>query len=252
MTRFLAVAALLAPVPLYAADKPAAGVPVAGVGVVSSDHKTVFVPAKDGGIEALDLTTGKVLWTNKDANKLAGASDALVFAWVGDEKKPNSFRVVAMDAATGKTTGKSDPIALPEWATTAKAGGHAFRTAARADEEAVVVVWQAGTSYFGGARPTPEIEAAARKNESGLTRFDLKTGKSIPTKDKPKDDDFKAGPAGAFNNKVGDYEFRVAEQLPGFKPGAAMVTKVTLTVLKGKDEVWKRELAGNPWSPPPP
>jgi hypothetical protein len=30
------------------------------------------------------------------------------------------------------------------------------------------------------------------------------------------------------------------------------VTTVTLTVLKGKIELWSRELAGNPWSPPPP
>ena len=31
-----------------------------------------------------------------------------------------------------------------------------------------------------------------------------------------------------------------------------MTTTVTLSVLKGKTELWKRELAGNPWSPPPP
>jgi hypothetical protein len=252
MKRLLAFAAVLVAVPLHAADAPAPGVPVGGVGVVSGDQKAVFLPAKDGGVEAVDLASGRVLWTNKDATKLAGASDKLVLTWVGDEKKPNAFRVVAMNAETGQTAGKSDPIALPDWAATAKTWGRTFRTAARVDGEAVVVVWQAGAFYSGGARPTPEIEAAARKNESGLIKFDLKSGKVTPANGKPKDDDFKAGPAGGANNKIGDYEFRVTEQLPGFKPNEPMVTKVTFTVLKGGKEMWKRELAGNPWSPPPP
>jgi hypothetical protein len=252
MTRFLGLAAVLAVVPAFAADAPAPGIPVASVGVVSPDQKTVFVPAKAGGVEALDLASGRVMWVNKDASKLAGGSDKMVFAWVGDEKKANAFRVVAMDAATGKTLGKSDPIALPDWASTAQPWGRKFRTAARVDGEGVVVMWQAGAFYAGGARPSPEIEAAARKNESGLVKFDLKTGKVTLADGKPKDDDFKAGPAGGGTNKLGDYEFAATEQEPGFKPGAPRMTTVTFTVLKGGKELWKRELAGNPWSPPPP
>jgi hypothetical protein len=252
MNRVLAIAALFVAGSLCAADAPAPGVPVGGVGVVSGNQKAVFLPAKDGGIEAIDLASGRLLWTNKDANKLAGASDKLVLAWVGDEKKVSQFRVVAVDAETGKTVGKSDPIALPDWAVTAKAWGRTFRTAARVDGEAVSVAWQAGAFYAGGARPTPEIEAAARKNESGVVKFDLKTGKVTPAEARPKPDDFKGGPAGGANNKVGDYEFRVTEQIPGFKPGAPRVTTVTLTVLKDGKELWKRDLAGNPWSPPPP
>lgn len=252
MKRLLTLAALLVAAPLHAADAPAPGVPVAGIGVVSGDQKTVFLPAKDGGIEAIDLATGKILWTNKDASKLAGASDKLVLAWTGNEKKANEFRVVTLDAETGKTVGKSDPIAMPDWAVTGKTHGRTFRTAAKADGESVTVVWQAGAFYAGGAAPTPEILAAAKKDASGIAKFDLKTGKVTPANGKPKDDDFKAGPAGGFTNKIGGYEFRSVEEFPGFKPGAPMVTKVTFTVLKDNKEVWKRELAGNPWSPPPP
>jgi hypothetical protein len=249
MKRLLVFAAILVPAPLFAADAPAPGVPVAGIGVVSGDQKTVFLPARDGGIEALELASGKVLWTNKDASKIAGGSDKALLAWEG---KGGSFRVVAMDMATGKTLVKSDAIKLPDWATTEKTWGKTFRTAAKTDGESITVVWQAGAFYAGGARPTPEIEAAARKNETGLAKVDLKSGKVTAAKEKPKDDDFKVGPAGVFNNKLGDYEFRMEEQIPGFKPGAPMVTKVTFTVLKGGKEAWKRELAGNPFSPPPP
>jgi hypothetical protein len=248
--RSLAVVALFAAAPVFAVEPP--GVPVVGVGIVSSDQKMVFVPAKDGGVEALDIASGRALWTNKAANKLAGASDRLVFAWVGDSKKPHTFRVVALKADDGRTLGKSDPIEMPDWATTEKVGGRSFRVAARADGDGAVVVWQAGAFYFGGAAPTEEILAAAKKDASGAVSVRFDTGKVTVAKEKPKADDFKSGPGGGFDNKIGDYEFRVEEQIPGFKPGAPMVTKVTFTVLKGKKELWSRELAGNPWSPPPP
>ena len=253
MKKLLTLAALLAPAPLSAADdRPVAGTPVAGVGVVSADQKAVFLPAKGGGIEAVELASGKVLWTNKDAGKLAGASEKTVVAWAGDGKKPNAFRVVAVDAATGKTVGKSDAILLPDWASTAPTYGRSFRTAARADGDGILVFWNANAFYAGGARPTPEIEEAARKNESGMVKVDPKTGKATPANGKPKDDDFKTGPAGGGVNKLGDYEFQAEEQIPEFKPGAPMVTKVTFTVLKDGKEVWKRELAGNPFLPPLP
>src|SRR4051812_30893749 len=101
MTRFLALAALLLHAPAFAADPPKAGTPVAGVGVASADQKALFRPGKEGVI-AVEIDTGKPLWANKDATKLAGASVKLVFAWVS-EKKANEFRVVVIDAATGKT-----------------------------------------------------------------------------------------------------------------------------------------------------
>jgi hypothetical protein len=253
MTRMLAVAALVATsASAYADDKPNNGVPIVGVGVVSVDQKMVFLPAKGGGVEAVDLASGKVLWLNKEASKLAGASDKLVFALVADEKKPHTFRVVAFDIATGKTLGKSDVIAMSDWATTAKVGGRSFRVAAKAEGEGAVVAWQARAFYYGGAAPTPQILEAAKKEESALVTVDFKTGKLTRTTAKPKDADFDAGTGGKFNNKLGDYEFQVEEQIPGFQPGASTVTKVTFKVLKGGKELWTRELAGNPWSPPPP
>jgi hypothetical protein len=249
MTRLLAVAALAAaPLLARAADAPAAGAPVAGGGVVSPDRKLVYLPAK-GGVEAVDLATGKPVWANKEASKLAGASEKLVFAWVGEPKKGNAFRVVAIDAATGKAVGKSDPIQMPDWASTAPGYGRTFRTAARAtgDGQGATVAWEARAFYAGGAAPSPEILRNAMKDASGLVRVDFTTGRVTPEKEKPKAADF-----GDPGGKVGDYEFRAEEQFPGFKPGSPMVTKVTLTVLKGGKELWKRELAGKPYLPPLP
>jgi outer membrane protein assembly factor BamB len=236
--------------PMLAADQKL-GLPV-GVAIVSPDVKVIYAPAKGGGIEALDLATGKVIWTNKDAHKLAGVTDKFVFTWTGDDKKAHVFRVLAVDAATGKTIGRSDPITLPEWASTQKTWGRTFRIAAKADGDGALVYWHAGAFYAGGARPSPEIEAAARKNEFGVTKIDFKTGKTTLTNAKPKDEDFQYGP-GAFHDKIHDYEFVLNEEIPGFRPGVGgMMTKVTLIVRKNDQDLWKRELAGNPFSPPPP
>ncbi|MBA4064954.1 MAG: hypothetical protein C0501_14820 [Isosphaera sp.] len=232
---------------VLAADPPAAGHRVADDAVVPPGAKLVVVRAKDGGVEALDPATGKPLWANTDADRPAGASDTFVLAWAADPKKANTFRVAVIDAATGKTVTTSDPIALPDWATTAKTWGRTFRAAARVDGDAAVVGWWAGAFYAGGARPTPEVEAAARKAAAGVAVVDLKTGKVTAKDGEPKAADF-----GAVGPKVGGLEFRFAEQVPGFKPGGPRVTAVTLTALKDGKELWKRELAGNPWSPPPP
>ena len=219
---------------------------------MSPDAKVIFAPAKSGGIEALDVATGKVLWTNTDAKKLAGASSGLVVAWLGDEKKANVLRVVVIEANTGKTVTKSDAIELPEWASAEKEWGRTFRIASRPDAVPITVVWQANAFYSGGARPTPEIEAAARKEAVGVFKVEPKDGKVEVVNRKPFADEFKVSPDGGIDPKIGEYEFQATEMTPRLKPGAPMVTTVTLKVLKGKSELWKRELAGNPWSPPPP
>jgi DNA-binding beta-propeller fold protein YncE len=251
MVRSFAVLALFAPAPLFAEGAPKAGTPVAGVGVVSTDAKLVFVPAKGGGIEALDLATGKPVWKNADAPHVAGASAKQVYAWLPVAKKANEFTVVAIDAETGKTIGKAGPVLLPEWAVAGKTYGRTFATSVRADGDSALVAWTAGAFYAGGARPTPEIEAAARKNDSGLAKLDFATGKATPANGRAKPDDMKFGPAASAGAPVAGLTFGVEEQLPGgFKPGA--LTTVTLTAFKDDKKLWARELAGNPFQPPPP
>lgn len=252
MLRSFTVLALLAPAPLFAADDaPKAGTPVAGVGVVSPDAKLVFVPAKGGGIEALDLATGKAVWKNADAPKVAGASGKFVFGWLPG-KKENEFTAVAIDAATGKTHGKAGPILLPEWANVSPTYGRSFGASVRADGDGAIVAWTAGAFYAGGARPTPEIEAAARKNDSGLAKLDFATGKATPANGKAKPDDLKFGPSASVGAPVAGFTFGVEEEQPGFKPGASNKTKVTLSALKGDKVIWAREIAGNPFLPPLP
>jgi hypothetical protein len=239
----LLLAALVAP---PAEPKPPLITLVMGGGVATPNEKFVAVPGKEG-VELLDIATGKPAWVNKEVSKVAGASDKVVLAWSADEKKPFAFRVFVLDAETGKTLTKSDPIEMPDWAVTGHTHGRSFRTGARVEQGAVLVVWQANAFYAGGAAPSPEILKAARKEAVGVASIDMKTGKISALERKPKPEEF-----GTNTNKVGDYDVSVTEMLQGKPMGFAGMTTVKMTVLKDKKTLWTRELAGNPFSPPPP
>jgi hypothetical protein len=245
---FLLLAALAAVAnPVLADDaKPSpAGTPICWGGVVAPDAKTVFVPAADpktlsrfaagGWVEARDLATGKKLWENKDAERAAAASDKLVVAWVGDAKKANAFRVVVIDAATGKTVTKSDPITMPDWAETWTGSGNKFLPEARIDGDTVTVAWWTSSQPILG--PANNLPA---KVAEGIVTVDVKTGKVTVLDRKKKEGEFK--PAA---RKAGDYEFQV-------DTSGTLLTTAMLTVLKDKKELWKRELAGFALFPPPP
>jgi hypothetical protein len=226
--------------------KPAVITSVGGGAVATPNGKYIAAPGKEG-VELLDIDTGKPLWVNKEVSKVAGASDKVVLAWKADEKKPFAFRVFVLDGETGKTLTKSDPIEMPDWAVTERTYGRTFRTGARVEQDAVLVVWQANAFYAGGAAPPPEILKAAQKEAAGVASIDMKTGKVSVLERKPKAEEF-----GTNTNKVGDYEVRVSEMLPGKPMGFKNMTTVKMTMVKDKKDLWTHELAGNLWLIPLP
>jgi hypothetical protein len=62
---------LLAARPLRAADDDKSTTPVLlpGGGIADPDGKVGYFPSVAGGIEAVDLATGKVLWDSREANR---------------------------------------------------------------------------------------------------------------------------------------------------------------------------------------
>lgn len=210
MTRLLAaVAALVAAVPARAADY-----------AVTPDHTLVFVAAKGGGVDAVDLAYGKVMWTNKASGHVAGASNKLAFVWATDANKANAFRLLALDAKTGKPVLTSDPIELPDWAATEKAAGRTFAVRARDDADLAVVAWDA---------------SADDKKDAAVVWVKLDTGKVTPLKGKKKEDFFKpVEKPGEF----GPYALTVEPAAKGADKGPTLVVK------KDGRQLWTREIAG--------
>src|SRR5262249_7038475 len=130
-----------------------------------------------GAVACLDLATGKALWTSKDAVRPLALDGPRLLARTDAAGRPNAVKVVVLEAASGKKLSESDVVVFPEWVSVGLAHGRSFSASGVVDKGDLYLRWQARAWYAGGARPTPQIEAAARKNAEGVARIDLKSGK---------------------------------------------------------------------------
>lgn len=220
------------------------GTQVVEVGFVDPSGTLIFLPAKAGGIEAVELATGKPVWTNKGAGNLVGAFDSWVVGWV--PVKNNVLRVTLCDAATGKTITTSDPIELPGWATLGAIDGDGWSFLAvtwRAGGR-VNVAWAARTWYNGGPPPPPPVEEAARHFGTGLVRIDPKTGKVTPTRWRPTDGDLQAWMRARYAPKAAGYEFELDTGPPS--KTTDLVEPRRLVVSRDGQKRWHRDIAGKP------
>jgi hypothetical protein len=147
-----------------------------GNGVTDSGGKTGFFPNASGGIDALNLATGKVLWSSKEANLPLIVTPRHLFALEGSK---NQLRVIKID--TGKKPGQrlfaSPLIPLPNWASVDTAYGRSFRSSVRSDGNGLFLIWEARAFYAGGAAPPPDLVARETKYQNGVERIDINTGK---------------------------------------------------------------------------
>src|SRR5262249_36632658 len=132
----------------------------------------------------------KVLWQFAETCRpVALAGDRLV-CQAPEKGKANVVRIVLLDTKDrGKGVRRSDPVSFPEWGSTGVPYGRSFTSHARLDDKGrVLLAWEARAFYAGGARPTPQIEAAARKHAAGVARIDLDSGavENLPAKEKEK------------------------------------------------------------------
>src|SRR5258708_6523493 len=108
----------------YTQEKKAATQRLPGEGNADPAGKIGFFPGKTGGIDALDLATGKLLWSSIDANRPLVASADRLFAQAGDT---NQVRVLVIDTTKqGKLAVESQPIKLADWVSVKPDYGRTF------------------------------------------------------------------------------------------------------------------------------
>jgi outer membrane protein assembly factor BamB len=192
--------------------------PIPG-GVASADGNRGFVRNETGGVTALDLETGKSLWTFKPDSRVLALRGGRVLVQTRD--KENVLRILGLDADKGEKVWESDPITLPDWvrAIPGRWGGYSFTSSSRLDQNDLLLSWQAATWYWGGARPSPEREKAARHNADGVARIDLESGKveMLETAKAPPPPTVKP---------IKEIEKAAAQLFPDQKLDASKVTKV--------------------------
>jgi hypothetical protein len=222
-----------------------------GGGVADPAGKSCFFPNTSGGIDALDLGTGNLLWTSKDANRPLLATENRLFAQQGNT---NEVRVLVLDSSKeGKRVFESQPIIFPDWVSVQVAYGRSFRSSARVDIKGFWLSWEARAFYAGGARPTPQIEKAARKEASGVARVDLDTGKIKPLDaDKIAAGKFFPIPAEAVTPKAGALTL-IVKDASAKNPKNPFERRRTLqAVNEAKEVVWQHEIAAPIFLPPRP
>jgi len=156
-------------------------------GIADAAGKFGYLTKDKGQVEAVDLGTGKVKWTSTEKGKPLALVKGQVAIQVPHPKKKNVVRVLFLDAG-GKKVKESQPLAFPDWTVTGPEHGRHFASAAWNDDSHLYVHWSAEAWYAGAARPTPELEKAARKKADGVARIVIATGKvtMLQTKEAPK------------------------------------------------------------------
>ncbi len=148
-------------------------------GVADSAGETGYVVNTAGGIDAVELASGRRRWTTSEALRPLLVDDGRLVAYRAGRERPNTIRVVVLDAA-GETLLTSDEIAFPEWLSVAEARHDDFRVEARVAARVLVLEWRGAARYRGGAPPPEQVVRRQSGDASGTVRIDLETGAVAP------------------------------------------------------------------------
>jgi hypothetical protein len=229
-------------------------------GVADAAGKIGYVQAPKGGVDALDLATGKVLWSSAEVGRPLALTKQGLVVEVPEKGKANAVRLAVLDVNKQGARGRvTDVIQFPDWVSVSVTYGRAFASGATLDNQGrLLLQWHARAWYAGGARPTPQIEAAARKSADGVHRVDLDSGKVelLPGKSLPPK--LPAPPKLGIKLEDGAQgavalQGRVLYQLEG-RGGKAFQTTRTLKAVDGASGqvLWQHAIWAPPYLPPLP
>lgn len=227
--------------PAHGQEKLLAPRTLPGGGILDPGEKAGYFPNPTGGIDALKLATGAVLWSSKEANRPLFATENRLYAMKGGG---NKIRIVALETGkAGRLLFESSPIPLPEWASVDVTYGRKFHAGARLSPTELFLIWEAQAFYAGGAAPPPELLERSRKNAKGVARIDADHGKVTPLSDK----EIAAGKFFPLAEQmmliVGDFTFR-EEGDTAKKPANPQLQRRFVEALNPSMEVvWRREIA---------
>lgn len=156
--------------------------------VIDSAAGTAYVMSQQGGIDALELATGNVMWNSREAAKPLLIKDGSLLAQARPARD-GELVVVAFDASRGTAKSRVG-IEIPKFvrANVLNGPSRAFRAEAfEAADGTVVVTWTAepGRALQGLVEPEPEgmplkDASASSRGLSGAVRVDMASGRAVP------------------------------------------------------------------------
>jgi hypothetical protein len=154
-------------------------------GVADPSGRTGYV-ANAGGIDALDLLTGELLWSTDIASRPLLAFGNRLAAQRPVPDKAHALQIVVLDVAQkGRLLLTSALVVFPEWVSIPTATEESFTFKVYTEGSELVLDWQAHARYRGGAPPPPHILEQAARDAAGIARINLETGKveMLPPRD---------------------------------------------------------------------
>jgi len=144
-------------------------------GVTDLSGRIGYVQSAKGGIDAVDLTTGKMCWhTDGDLTPLMAVGKE-IFAQANASPATNELHIVGLDVKSGQQVFVSKPLTFPNWVSTASVGfGSTFQSYAEC-VGALMFYWHAAKHQVSGASPPPGM-SLKRWDASGIARINLSTG----------------------------------------------------------------------------
>jgi hypothetical protein len=142
-------------------------------GVLDPAGHTVYLANATGGIDALDLARGDLLWTTTEAQRPLLVVGDRLYAQAGTKR--NRLRILAFDLTKqGACVLESDPLVFPSWVVTGEAHARSFLAQWRREKNNLFLAWQA--EAWDPAPVGAPVGLTPRKSAEGLARIDLETG----------------------------------------------------------------------------
>lgn len=147
--------------------------------IVDSKERTVYLMNPEHGIDAIDLSSGELLWRTTDAAKPLLLHEHRLIAQAESGASRMELPIVILDTRNAGTTLSEAAVPLPEGvqAMIDEGLGTAFDTSARVFGEDMILSWQYSQRGIGGARAAPD---SGPRIASGHARIDLHTGTVKP------------------------------------------------------------------------
>ncbi len=139
--------------------------------------KTAFAKGEDGSIVAIDLKSGAVVWRSEEKLSPLILLGRRLLASETVDSTANALRLVLLDVDQGGgRAGLAELIEFPEWVSVLPTAGRSFALKGDREDGQPVLVWEAGSSYAGGARPTQQILARETRGAAGVIHLDAVSG----------------------------------------------------------------------------
>jgi len=147
-------------------------------GIADPGGQTGYMANAGGGIDALDLLSGELLWRTDIASRPLLAFENRLAAQRPATDRVNALQIVVLDVTQGgRSVLTSDLVVFPEWVSITTANEESFAFKVYTDKSELVLDWQAHARYRGGAPPPPHILEQATRDAAGIARINLETGK---------------------------------------------------------------------------